>query len=134
MATMTIGQVAESTGLAVETVRYYEREGLIPEPPRSPSGYRQYDADTVRRLRFVVRAKALGFTLREIAELLDLRIDSENNCARVRSHAAAKIADIQKRIAQLDAMRQALQGLVAQCDGDRPISTCPILDALEQDT
>jgi MerR family mercuric resistance operon transcriptional regulator len=132
MTTLTIGELAKSAGLGVETVRFYERQGLIAEPARSASGYRQYPPETVRRLKFIVRAKALGLTLQEIGELLDLRASPGAGCADVQARAEAKIADIEERIAQLDAMKRALGELVAQCRGEGPSSDCPILDALDE--
>jgi MerR family transcriptional regulator, copper efflux regulator len=130
---LTIGKVAKAAGLGVETVRFYERQGLIAEPARSSSGYRKYRAETIKRLQFIVRAKALGFTLQEIGDLLDLRATPGAGCADVQARAEAKIADIEERIAQLDAMKRALGDLVAQCRGEGPLSDCPILDALDED-
>lgn len=133
MTTLTIGKVAKAAGLGVETVRFYERQGLIAEPARSDSGYRQYGPETIRRLQFIVRAKALGFTLQEIGGLLDLRATPEAGCADVQARAEAKIADIEERITQLDAMKRALGELVVQCRGEGPLSDCPILDALDEE-
>jgi Hg(II)-responsive transcriptional regulator len=128
---MTIGQIAERTGVGVETVRFYERQGLLPEPPRRPSGYRQYPEGTVRRLRFIRRAKELGFSLREIHELLALRADSPELCHDLRGQAAAKLADLEERIADLERMRRALSELARTCESHRG-SGCPLLDALER--
>jgi MerR family transcriptional regulator, copper efflux regulator len=130
---MRIGQVATAAGLGVETVRYYERRGLIPEPARSDAGYRLYPADTVRRLRFIVRAKTLGFTLQEVGELLSLRARPGAGCADVQSQAEAKIEDIDARLVQLEAMKRTLSELVKRCDGQGSTSECPILDALSDD-
>lgn len=132
-STMTIGKVAKAAGLGVETVRFYERQGLIAEPARSQSGYRQYRPETVRRLHFIVRAKALGFTLQEIGDLLGLRATPGAGCADVQARAEAKMADIEERVAQLEAMKRALGELVNQCRGEGPLSDCPILDALDED-
>src|SRR5947207_4045264 len=101
MKPLTIGQVARSAGVGVETVRFYERQGLLEEPARRESGYRQYPDDVVARLRFIKRAKELGFSLKEIKELLALRVDPDTTCAEVRSKAAAKIADIKEKIQAL---------------------------------
>lgn len=128
---LTIGRVARSAGLAIDTVRYYEREGLLQKPARTPSGYRQYSADAVARLRFIRQAKELGFTLAEIRELLALKVAPGKSCADVRARAHAKIADVEQRIAQLDRMRRALVKLAAACSGRGPTSECPILEALE---
>ena len=133
MTTLPIGKIAKAAGLGVETVRFYERKGLIAEPARSKSGYRQYRPETVRRLRFIVRAKALGFTLQEIGDLLNLPGTRGAGCPDVQARAEAKIADINERITQLDAMKRALGELVVQCRGEGPLSGCPILDALDEE-
>lgn len=130
MQTLTIGQVARHTGLGVETVRYYEREGLIPPPPRSTGGYRRYSDDSVRRLTFIRQAKALGFSLTEIRELLSLSADSQASSHAVKQLAEQRLADIDTRIAALQRMRAALADVTGQCPGDVPRAECPILDAL----
>jgi MerR family mercuric resistance operon transcriptional regulator len=128
---MTIGQVARRAGVGVETVRFYERQGLLAEPARRASGYRQYDEGAVARLRFIKRAKELGFTLKEIAELLALRLDPDTTCVEIRARAQAKLGDIEARIRDLEKIRQALLGLTASCPGSGPTSACPILEALD---
>ena len=133
MKPLTIGQFAHRAGVRIETVRFYERQGLLEEPARKESGYREYTEDVVARLRFIRRAKELGFTLKEIAELLALRLDPDTSCAEVRSRAKAKIDDIDAKIRDLQRMRQALDKLVASCRGRGPISACPILDALDNE-
>ena len=133
MKPLTIGQIARQAGVGVETVRFYERQGLLAGPARTASGYRQYTEDVVDRLRFIRRAKELGFTLKEIAELLALRLDPETSCGEVRGRAKAKIDDIEAKIRDLQRMRQALDKLVASCRGRGPISACPILDALDNE-
>ena len=131
MKALTIGKVANRAGIGIETVRFYEREGLIAEPPRDESsGYRRYPEDTVARLRFVKKAKELGFSLKEIGELLSLKARPSGSCADVRSRATDKIEDIDQKIAVLQAMRKALTGLVEECSGNGPRSECPILNAL----
>lgn len=132
MERLTIGKVARLAGVGVETIRYYEREGLIEEPPRRASGYRQYTGEAVARLRFIRRAKELGFSLREIKELLELRLAPDTTCADIRRKARAKIADIDERIATLERMKKALAKLTASCRGRGPASKCPILDAMEE--
>lgn len=129
MSTQSIGQVAKQAGIGVETVRFYERQGLIEDPPRTPSGYRQYPPDTVERLRFIRRAKELGFSLNEISELLSLGGDA---CAEVRALAAAKVSDIERRIADLQAMVTVLRRLVASCDAGIDEDACPILESLRE--
>jgi MerR family mercuric resistance operon transcriptional regulator len=128
---LTIGQVARQAGVGVETVRFYERQGLLHEPPRRESGYRQYPEDVVARLRFIKRAKELGFSLKEIKELLALRVDPETTCREVKAQAEAKIADIEGKIQTLQRMKKALKKLTAACSGRGPTSECPILEALE---
>jgi MerR family mercuric resistance operon transcriptional regulator len=131
MHTMTIGQVARHVGIGVETVRFYERKGLLDAPPRRESGYRQYAPDVIRRLQFIKRAKELGFSLKEITELLSLRVDPETTCGEVKQRAEAKMADIDAKLRDLRRMQEALAKLVAACSGSSPTSHCPILDALE---
>lgn len=133
MKGMTIGQVARAADIGVETVRFYEREGLIAEPPRRASGYREYPADTVRRLRFIRKAKELGFTLKEIGELLELRVDPQTTCGDVRAHATAKITDIDDKIRLLGRMKAVLSGLVTACSRAGPTDECPILGALDDE-
>lgn len=129
---MTIGKVARFAGVGVETIRFYEREGLIEQPVRFGSGYRQYSAGAVSRIRFILKAKELGFTLKEIRELLELRIDPAASCGDVREQAQTKIADIDRKIRTLRRMKKALAKLTAACDGKAPVSECPILEALEE--
>ena len=133
MKPLTIGQVARSAGVGIETVRFYERQGLLEEPARKESGYRQYPEDVVARLRFIKRAKELGFSLKEIKELLVLRVDPDTTCAEVKSRAEAKIADVEEKIQALQRIKKALVQLTTVCRGRGPTSECPILDALDQD-
>jgi MerR family mercuric resistance operon transcriptional regulator len=133
MKPLTIGQVARQAGIGVETVRFYEREGLLQEPSRRASGYRQYPEDVVARLRFIRRAKELGFSLKEIKELLALRVDPTTTCREVKEQAEAKITDIDGKIASLLRMKRALVKLTATCRGQGPTSECPILDALDKE-
>lgn len=130
---LTIGQVAREANVGVETVRFYEREGLIDKPARRPSGYRQYEPDVVRRIRFIQHAKELGFSLKEVNELLSLRMAADGTCAAVRDHAMSKIQDIDAKIAALGGMRRALLRLSESCGGPGPASECPILEALDQE-
>jgi Hg(II)-responsive transcriptional regulator len=131
MKTLTIGQIARRAGVGVETVRFYERQGLLEEPERRESGYRQYTEEVVYRLRFIRRAKELGFTLKEIRELMAFRRDPSATRADVRQQAKAKIADIEAKIRDLQRMKDALSKLTASCRGHGPASGCPILDALD---
>jgi len=133
MEALTIGKVARLAEVGVETIRFYERKGLIDEPPRKRSGYRQYPEDTVQRLRFIRRAKELGFTLKEIKELLTLRIEPETTCEDIRRRAEAKMEDIEEKILTLTRMKEALVKLTHSCDGRGPASECPILEAMEDE-
>ncbi len=128
---LTIGQLARRADVGVETVRFYEREGLLEVPARRPSGYRQYDEGVVDRLRFIRRAKQLGFTLNEIKELLSLRIDPATTCADVKSRAEAKLDDIASKIRSLQRMKRALVKLTKACSGSGAASACPILESLD---
>jgi len=130
MESLTIGKLAQRAGVGVETIRFYEREGLISEPPRRPSGYRDYPLETVARIVFIRRAKNLGFTLKEINELLELRVRPRRNCAQVKRSADAKIADIDGKIASLRRMRRALKDLTRACEKRTPTTECPILTSL----
>ncbi len=133
MKGMTRGAVAARAGVHAETVRYYEKRGLLPKPARTASGYRIYTEDDVARIRFIKRAQELGFTLEEIRELLSLRVDPGTDRRAVRRHAAAKLADLEAKIRDLERMRQALSTLVTACDGCGPTSDCPILEAMQSE-
>jgi MerR family mercuric resistance operon transcriptional regulator len=130
---LTIGLVARRAGVGVETVRFYERQGLIEEPPRRLSGYREYDDEVVTRLGFIRRAKELGFTLKEIKELLSLRRDPSTPAADVKRRAKAKITDIDAKIATLQTMKKALERLTSACRGHATSAGCPLLHALEHE-
>lgn len=127
---LKIGDVARLAELSVDAVRFYEREGLLGRVRRTASGQRQYDPEAVRRLAFVRRAAALGFSLAEVKGLLGLRVSARTPCARVRERALAKLADIDRRIAELQAMRDALARLAQNCDQPGASGTCPFLDEL----
>lgn len=129
---MKIGELASKAGVNIETIRYYERRGIIPEPLRTPSGYRSYSDDTLLRIQFIKRAKELGFSLLEISELLSLKADPEVSCSEIRERAVAKVADIEGRIETLVRMKAALMQLTVDCRGRGPVSECPILGALEK--
>ena len=127
---MRIGEVAAGAGVNIQTIRYYERRGLLPEPQRRASGYRAYDPETVRLVRFIKRAQELGFTLREIAELIALR-HTPRRGAEVRALASGKAEDIERKMAHLRAMRNALRELVQACDCGGGAPSCPIIEALD---
>ena len=125
------GELAARAGVNIETLRFYERKGLLPKPPRGTSNYRQYPVDAVRRVRLIKRAQDLGFSLKEIDELLTLRAKPRARCADVQERAEAKIAEIEEKIRSLRSMKKALVKLVNQCSGSRPVDDCPILDAID---
>ena len=127
---MKIGTLAKRADVAIDTVRYYERQGLLPAPVRLASGYRDYDDGDVSRLQFIRRAKALGFTLAEIRELLDLSSRREADMAGMKSAALQKLADVDDKLAELQRIRKGLDALVASCPGHGALAQCPILDAL----
>lgn len=133
MEGMTRSEVAERSGVGRETVRYYEERGLIPDPPRSSAGYRLYDESYARRIRFIGRAQELGFTLEEIKELLELRVDPKTTCQAVKGHTEEKIEDVEAKICDLRRIRQALVHLAEACTGEGPTSECSILEAMQDD-
>ncbi len=133
MKSLTIGHLAKQAGVNLETVRFYERRGLLPRPPRSASGYRLFPADAARRLRFIRRAQELGFSLNEIRELLSLRVSRTTRSADIRARAEAKVADIEAKIRSLESMRRTLRKLTKVCDGCAPPTECPILESLDRE-
>lgn len=131
MRQLTIGQLAKSAGVNLTTIRFYERRGLIPKPHRSASGYRQYSPDIITRIRFIKNAQALGFTLEEISELLELKANTNTHCKTIKGHAAHKIALVDRKIQALKTMKKALQDLHDGCRGRGSIQEgCEILDTL----
>jgi len=131
MSTYTIGKLAQAANINHETVRFYERKGLLPQPSRSPSGYRLYADADLKRLHFILLAKKHGFTLADIQELLELRVDPASTCEEVKFKADEKIAVIKEKIAELRSMQHALTALASACHGTGPAGDCPILDAFE---
>ena len=129
MSTLTIGKLANAAGVGIDTVRFYERAGLLNRPQRTASGYRLYIGSDVARLRFIRRAKALGFSLEEIAELLRLN-DGGGRRAAVRALAGQRLAEIEQKLTELSRMRDTLRHVVFQCRGDGPLAGCPIIDAV----
>lgn len=130
MNALTIGEVAKQAGVNIETIRYYERRGILKDPPRRPSGYRQYDLEAVRLIRFIKRAQNLGFTLAEIEQLIELRGNLKQSRSEVSALAQAKVADIDKKIQRLQAMREALGILLKACSCKDRKPQCPIIEAL----
>ena len=127
---MKIGELARRGEVNIDTVRYYERQGLLPQPRRQASGYRSYGNEDVARLRFVRRAKELGFSLEEIAELLRLSSAADAHRSEVRTLAARRLADVESRLAELERIRSVLADLVHRCSGQGAISGCPIIEAV----
>lgn len=128
---MTISGAAKQAGVGIETIRFYERRGLIKQPARPRSGgYRFYDDDVVERIRFIRQGQELGFSLREIAELLSLKADPGADCGDVRARAVIKRTDVSRKIAQLQQIQAALDELIASCPGGGALRACTIIDAL----
>ncbi|MBV1921010.1 MAG: Zn(2+)-responsive transcriptional regulator [Pseudomonadales bacterium] len=132
---MQIGELASKCGVRIDTVRYYEKQKLLIPSGRTEGGYRIYSDVALRELRFILRAKSLGFTLKEIQELLTLKIDRENQpCSSVKELAETKIKDIEEKLAELSRIHQALTGITeACCGGEEPATACSILDALDKE-
>ncbi len=131
MNPLTIGKAALKAGVGVETIRFYERKGLV-ERPRKPAvgGFRDYPAETIGRIRFIRQAQEIGFSLREIKEILSLRADPKADCSHVRERAAAKLDEVNRKIARLAGIRGALEELIAACPGRGALRACSILDVL----
>jgi MerR family copper efflux transcriptional regulator len=128
MPTMTIGRLAKQAGVNIDTIRYYERNGLIPEAARRASGYREYELSDVERLRFILRAKDLGFTLAEIGELLSLSADRD--VRGVKRRAEQRLAQVERKIKELQRVRRGLKTLIDACPGHGDLDRCPIVAAL----
>jgi MerR family mercuric resistance operon transcriptional regulator len=128
---LTIGRLAGAAGVNVETIRYYQRRGLMAEPSKPMSGQRRYASDAIKRVRFIKRAQVLGFTLDEIGSLLEL--DEARACIETRELAAHKLQVIEEKLSDLKAMRKALTGLLRQCDAGATKGNCPIIHALAAD-
>ncbi len=131
MTRLTIGHVAKQVGVTQDTIRLYERMGLIEEPKRAPNGYRQYTEGTINRLHFIKRAKTMGFTLKEIAELLAIRRTSYKTCLAVRQQATEKLSDVETKIAELQRLQGALKKVIDTCEQQKPDGACPLLGLLE---
>jgi MerR family transcriptional regulator, copper efflux regulator len=129
---LSIGKVARRAGIGVETIRFYEREGLLAAPVRKDSGYRLYPERVIGRIRFIRCAKELGFSLKEIKELFQLRRNSSSTCEDIREKAEAKIANVEAKIAMLKKMKRALTELSAACKGRTSLGECPILEFLDK--
>lgn len=133
MHDMTIGRAARKAGVGVETIRFYERKGLIEKPPTPVmSGFRSYPEQTVEQIRFIRQAKELGFSLREVRELLDLRADPQADAADVRARATAKLGDVKEKMRQLRRIENALERLISACPGQGALGCCSIMEGLER--
>lgn len=128
---ITIGKLAEASGVGVETIRFYQRSGLLPEPERPRSGYREYTEDDARRIRFIKRAQTLGFSLEDIRGLLEL--DGPQACDSVHDLALAKLHVVEEKIGALSSIRDALQQMVRQCERKHKRGTCPIIESLTEE-
>lgn len=131
MQQLTISRLAEESGVNLQTVRYYERQGLVVPTARTHAGYRIFQPETARRIRFIKRAQELGFSLTEIKELLSLRVDAHTTRADIRKRAQAKLADVEQKIHHLEAIRASLSRLTTSCRGCGPLGDCPILKNLD---
>lgn len=131
MPHITIGEASRRANVNAQTIRFYERRGLLPQPGRTASNYRCYTTDTIRRVRFIKRAQELGFTLSEIQELLSLRSANDRKAEEVRRQAQSKVCEIDAKISALEAIRQVLTELICECSADAPVDACPILTALD---
>lgn len=128
---LNIGDIARQGGVSVETLRYYEQQGLIETPDRDANGYRKYAPEVVRHIQFIKRAQDVGFTLRDIGDLLSLKADPGASCSDVRDRALGKLSEIEEKIDVLSRMRDVLSTWTNACPSTGPVSACPILDALE---
>ncbi len=131
MKELTIGRLAETLEIGIETIRYYERRGLLPKAERSPAGYRQYSEESIPQVTFIRNAKGIGFSLREISELLSLKMQKDGRCADVKLKAEAKMREVEQKIASLQRIRGALRKLSAACDSRLPVKECHFLQALQ---
>jgi Hg(II)-responsive transcriptional regulator len=129
---VTIGRLARAVGVNIQTLRYYERRNLLAPTARKPSGYRVYGDEAISRLRFIKNAQGLGFTLREIAELLNLRVSSKSQCGSVLRKAQAKLAQVEAKVQDLQALARTLRSLMRSCRVGQPTDRCPILKSLEE--
>ncbi|HVC89352.1 MAG TPA: MerR family transcriptional regulator [Acidobacteriaceae bacterium] len=131
MSSLTVGWLAKNAGVNPETVRYYERQGLVSPAARTEAGYRIYQQESVRRIRFIKRAQELGFSLNEIKELLSLRVDADATASDVRVRALARLVSVEEKIRHLQDIQQSLTQLIESCHGGGPASECPILENLD---
>lgn len=133
MNRLTRGKLAGQSGVNIATIRYYEKLELLPAPPRSNAGYRMFSTESVNRVRFIKHSQELGFSLKEIKELLDLRVTPDARTTDVRGRTIEKIANICEKIRRLSAMKKSLESLVNSCCGTGSVSECPILESLDSE-
>jgi MerR family copper efflux transcriptional regulator len=131
MIGLSTSEVAKQAGINLESIRFYEKQGLLPKAPRTRSGYRVFSEESVRRVRFIKRAQELGFSLKEIKELLALRLDPDSGCGQVRQRAETKLRDTEEKIRDLQRMKKTLARLAAACPGRGASTNCPILESLD---
>lgn len=127
----TIGELAKKASVNIQTIRFYERQGILKPVERLDSGYRKYDSESLKRLHFILQAKELGFSLREIQDLLGLRVKSVQACDRVRAKADQKLAEVRRKIVQLKNLEKTLKGLISDCELRQVSDCCPILERME---
>ncbi len=133
MNNYTIGQAAKVTGVNIQTLRYYERRRLLSPKSRKASGYRVYDEESLKRLRFIKNAQELGFSLKEISSLLDLKVNSKARCGDIQNKAEVRLKDVEVKIKRLEAIKRVLKGLVQTCHREQTTDHCPILQSLEEE-
>ena len=131
MEIYSVGQLAKKANVNIETIRYYERRGLLPEPLRNKSGHRQYSIKDLRRTKFIKRTQSLGFSLNEISDLLSLKMEPGKTCADVKQRVKSKLIDIEEKMKTLQRMREVLLELETNCPGKGPLNECPILETLD---
>ena len=129
---LTIGKLAKAGGVNIQTIRYYERRKLLRPKAKKPSGYRLYDDEAVRQLHFIKNAQSLGFTLHEVGELLNLRVNSVAQCRDVQRKAQAKLMQAKAKLKEIRALTHALQGLIQTCKDGKPTDRCQILESFEK--
>ena len=132
MEHLTAGKLAQKARINIETIRFYERKGLLPKPKRTGSGYRMYSQESAQRIQFIKRSQQLGFSLKEILGLLSLRVDSKKTCGHVKKQTETKLDEINKKIKSLRRIQKALKNMAKSCQGKGPTSKCPILDELSK--
>lgn len=130
MDTLSIGELAKQAKVNIETIRYYERRGLLEEPPRNKSGHRQYTTEVVRRTQFIKRCQTIGFSLNEILSILELKITPGSTCSDMQSRVSEKIKTVEEKIVELNQIKKALGRMLKKCSGKGPIGHCPILEEL----